>query len=168
MKESKNITILLTTVFSIAFAFVEASVVVYLRHLLGIGFNPPQVSREQVLLLVPGIAFLDPKTALAVIKESQILRVEQFREAATMVMLASIAFLASKGWRDKLAYFLLAFGIWDIFYYIFLRIVINWPQSFADLDIFFLLPVPWIGPVITPLIISSALVLTALLLLKRK
>ena len=168
MQEPKNRTILLVSIFAIAFAFVEASVVVYLRHLLGAGFNPPQVSREQVLLLVPGIAFLDPKTTLAVIKESQILKVEQFREAATIIMLASVAFLATRDWREKLAYFLLAFGIWDIFYYVFLRLVIGWPQSLADLDIFFLLPVPWVGPVITPLIISSVLIPAALLLLKRK
>lgn len=168
MQEPKIRTILLVSIFAIAFAFVEASVVVYLRHLLGASFNPPQVSREQVLLLVPGIAFLDPKTTLAVMKDSQILKVEQFREAATIIMLASVAFLAAKEAREKLAYFLLAFGVWDIFYYVFLRLVIGWPKSLFDSDIFFLLPVPWVGPVITPLIISSVLIFAALLLLKRK
>ena len=155
-------------IFAITFAFVEAAVVVYLRHLLGIGFKPPQVSKEQILFLIPGIAFLDPNTAVSVIRESEILRVEQLREVATIIMFFSVAVLAAKNWREKFAYFLLAFGIWDIFYYVFLRLIIGWPQSFADLDIFFLLPVPWIGPVITPLIVSSVLVLTAFIILKRK
>ncbi|HEY4694566.1 MAG TPA: hypothetical protein VIH52_01220 [Candidatus Nanoarchaeia archaeon] len=168
MITSKTKTILLVIIFAIAFAFVEASVVVYLRHLLGAGFNPPQVSKGQILFLIPGIAFLDPKTAVSVIRESEILRIEQFREAATLVILASVAFLTAKNWWQRLAYFLLAFGVWDIFYYMFLRLTIGWPRSLADLDIFFLLPFPWVGPVITPVAISALLILTSFIILKRK
>ena len=168
MITSKSKTILLIILFAIAFAFVEASVVVYLRHLLGAGFNLPQINKEQILFLVPGIAFLDPKAAVSVIRETAMLRVEQFREAATLVMLASVAFLAAKNGWQRLAYFLFAFGIWDVFYYIFLRLVIGWPGSLADLDIFFLLPFPWVGPVITPVAISALMILTSFIILKRK
>lgn len=124
-----------------AFAFVEASVVVYLRHLLGVSFS--EISKKQVLLLLPGIAFLQPDTALKVIQDSALLNVEMIREAFTLVMLVSVATLAGKKIREQIAYFLLAFGIWDIFYYVFLKLTIGWPKSFSDLDIFFLLPTPW-------------------------
>src|SRR3990167_3507155 len=160
--------ILKVIIFAIAFAFVEAAVVVYLRHLLSTGFTPPQVSKDQVLVLTPGIAFLDPKTALLIIEDSSMLRIEQFREAETLIMLVAVALLAGMGLKDRIAYFLLAFGIWDIFYYIFLKLTIGWPRSFTDLDIFFLLPVPWVGPVITPILISSFFIFAAAVLILRK
>lgn len=142
-------TILKIVIFSIAFAFVEASVVMYLR-----------------LLLLPGIAFLQPQAALKIIQNSALLTTEMIREAGTLIMLGAVAFLAAKGIKRILAFFFLAFGIWDIFYYIFLKLIIGWPVSFTDTDIFFLLPVPWVGPVFVPIIISSALVLGSILYLR--
>lgn len=142
-------TILKVIVFSIAFAFVEASVVVYLR-----------------LLLLPGIAFLQPQAALKILQNSALLTTEMIREAGTLIMLGAVASLAAKGIKRILAFFFLAFGIWDIFYYIFLKLIIGWPVSFTDTDIFFLLPVPWVGPVFVPIIISSALVLGSILYLR--
>lgn len=154
-------------IFAIAFAFVEAAVVVYLRHLLGVNFTPPQVGRSEILFLTPGIAFLEPQTAVKIISNTAILNVERVREAATLVMLASVAALAGKLFWERVAYFFLAFGIWDIFYYIFLRLTIGWPKNFSDLDIFFLLPTPWIGPVYVPLAISSLLIIGSLLYIRR-
>lgn len=154
--------------FAIAFGFVEASVVVYLRQLLGVNFIPPQVDRGEVLFLTPGIAFLEPKTAVKIIKNTDILNVERIREAATLVMLASVAVLADKKIKDRISYFFLAFGIWDIFYYIFLRLTIDWPKTFSDLDIFFLLPAPWVGPVYVPILISSILIFGSLFILVKK
>jgi len=153
-------------VFAIAFAFVEAAVVVYLRHLLGA--VQPQVAREEVLLLIPGIAFLEPQTALKIITNSKLLNVELVREAATLVMLAALAALAAKTLKGIAAFFLLAFGIWDIFYYIFLKLTIGWPASLSDLDTFFLLPFPWVGPVIVPILISSLLTAGSLFYLTRR
>ena len=95
------------------------------------------------------------------------LRVETAREAATIVMLGSIAVIAGKTIRERLAYFFLAFGVWDIFYYFFLRLTIGWPKSFSDLDIFFLLPFPWVGPVFVPVIISALLIGGSLVYLVR-
>ncbi len=152
-------------IFSIAFAYVEASVVVYLRHLLGASFS--DIGKGEVLLLLPGIAFLQPQTALKVIQESSILGMEMVREAATLIMLAAVAVLAAKDFKRIIAFFFLAFGVWDIFYYIFLKITINWPLSLTDPDIFFLLPVPWAGPVFVPLLISSLLVAGSLYYLQR-
>lgn len=149
-----------TSIFAVAFGFVEAAVVVYLRQLLGI--TQPQIAQDEVLFSLPGIAFLEPQTALKIITDSAILRVEMIREAATLVMLASVAFLAGASLKQKTAYFFLAFGIWDIFYYVFLRLTIGWPQTLADLDIFFLLPFPWVGPVFVPVAISAFLILGSL------
>lgn len=159
--------ILHVAIFAIAFGFLEAAVVVYLRHL--VGASGEVINPKEVLFLVPGIAFLEPQTAVKIVTNSQILTVEQIREAATIIMLFSVASLASKNLKQIAAFFFLAFGIWDIFYYVFLRLAINWPASFADYDIFFLLPVPWVGPIVVPVIISLILILSSLLyLLKQK
>ena len=161
-------TILKVLIFAIAFGFVEAAVVVYLRHLLGIGFTPPHIERSEILFLTPGIAFLEPQTVVKIISDTEILNIERLREAATLVVLASVAALIGKTLKEKIAYFLLAFGIWDIFYYVFLKLTIGWPKTFADLDIFFLLPTPWVGPVLVPIAISLVLVIGSLLYLMRK
>lgn len=147
-------------IFAIAFAFVEAAVVIYLRHLLG--STTPAVDKNKILLLLPGIAFLEPETATKIIASSQILNVERIREFATIVMLAAMATLSGRNLREYLAFFFLSFGIWDIFYYVFLRLTIGWPISLSDLDTFFLLPSPWVGPVFVPILISSFLVIVSL------
>jgi len=162
------LTILKVVIFAIAFAFVEAAVVVYLRHLLGFGFTPPHIDRSEILFLTPGVAFLEPQTAVKIISDTALLNIERMREAATLVMLAAIGAIAGKKILDKIAFFFLAFGIWDFFYYIFLKLTIGWPKSFGDLDIFFLLPTPWAGPVIVPILISSTLIIGSLWYLLRK
>jgi hypothetical protein len=48
-----------------------------------------------------------------------------------------------------------SFACWDIAYYAFLKVLDNWPSSLFTRDVYFLIPVTWIGPVITPLIIST-------------
>ena len=163
-----NFTIIKVIVFAIAFGFVEAAVVVYLRHLLGIGFTPPHIERSEILFLTPGIAFLEPQTAVKIIQDTTLLNIERLREAATLLMLAAMAVIAGKKIGEKIAFFFLSFGIWDIFYYIFLKLAIGWPKSFFDLDIFFLLPAPWVGPVLVPIIISLILIVGSLFYLLRK
>ncbi|MBI2327691.1 hypothetical protein HYU92_05235 [Candidatus Curtissbacteria bacterium] len=157
--------IFLVIIFAVAFAFVEAAVVVYLRHLLGSA--QPEVGRNEILLLLPGVTFLEPQTAVKIISDTSLLNVERIREASTLIMLASVAALAAKNLRQRLAFFALAFGIWDIFYYVFLNLTIGWPKSLFDLDVFFLLPTPWAGPVAIPLIISSILITGSLIYLNR-
>ena len=153
-------TIFKVIIFAVSFAFVETAVVVYLRHLLG--STQLTVSREETLFLVPGIAFLEPQTAVKIIANTAILNMERIREGATLVILASVATLAGKTLKEKASYFFLSFGIWDIFYYVFLRLTIDWPKSFGDIDVFFLLPTPWVGPVLVPLAISSILIILSL------
>lgn len=116
--------------FSIAMGFLEAAVVVYLRLLFyPTGFQFP---------LVP----LDARTSI----------VEIFREAATIVMLVGVGALAGKNLQQRVAFFLLAFAVWDLFYYVFLKVVLNWPSSWLTWDILFLIPAPWVGPVLSVVI----------------
>lgn len=159
-------TVYIVFIFALAFAFLEAAVVVYLRHLLGAA-QEDIVPSGDILLLLPGIAFLEPQTAVKVIADTALLNIERVREAATIVMLLSVAFLAGARLWERVAYFFFAFGIWDIFYYVFLRLIIGWPTSPSDSDVFFLLPVPWVGPVFVPILISSVLVAGSLFYIRR-
>ena len=141
-----------TALYAIAMAFVEASVVVYLRAL----YYPDRFvlpSTRRFLYFYHG----EPPGLLPALPPLH-LRVEIVREAATMVMLAAVGWLAGTARRDRLAYFLFAFGLWDIFYYVFLRITLGWPQSLGTVDLLFLIPVPWVGPVWMPLLASLVFV----------
>jgi hypothetical protein len=132
------------TVFSIAMAFLESAVVVYLRALYyPEGFAFPLKEMDSTLALT-----------------------ELIREAATMVMLASVAVLSSRKVSVGVAWFIYAFAIWDIFYYVFLWLLIGWPQSFFTWDILFLLPVMWTGPVLAPVINSLTMILLAALIVR--
>lgn len=152
--------ILKVAIFAIAFGFVEAAVVAYLHHLVGL--TQRDVKPEEILFLAPGVAFLEPQTAVRIIRDTALFNVERIREGATLIMLAAVAALSGRKLGDRIAFFFLVFGIWDIFYYIFLRLIIGWPMTLFDLDIFFLLPTPWVGPVLVPIVISSILVLGSL------
>jgi hypothetical protein len=84
--------------------------------------------------------------------------VELVREAATLLMLAMVGILAGRTWRGRLAYAAIAFGFWDILYYVFLRIMTGWPASLFDWDILFLIPLPWWGPVLAPVSIALLMI----------
>jgi hypothetical protein len=86
------------------------------------------------------------------------------REAATIIMLAGIGILSGKNPTQRFALFLYSFAIWDIFYYVFLKVLLNWPESLFTWDILFLIPLPWVGPVICPCIISLSMILLAIVL----
>jgi hypothetical protein len=86
--------------------------------------------------------------------------VEMVREAATLVMLLTVGMLAGRTWPVRLGYSAIAFGVWDILYYVFLAVMTGWPTSVLDWDILFLLPLPWWGPVIAP--VSIAMLMIAL------
>jgi hypothetical protein len=84
--------------------------------------------------------------------------VELVREAATLVMLLTVGLLAGKNWRSRLGYTAVAFGVWGVFYYIFLKVMCGWPNSLADWDILFLIPLPWWGPVWAPVSIALLMI----------
>jgi hypothetical protein len=124
-------------VFAVAMAWVEASVVLYLRVLVD-RLQPYQA---------------DPLPHFGGLGGAEIVR-----EAATLAMLLAAGWLAGANPRTRLAYGAFAFGVWDIFYYVFLIPLTGWPTSLLDWDILFLIPLPWWGPVIAPVFISLMMI----------
>lgn len=93
--------------------------------------------------------------------------VELVREAATLVMLFAVGSLAGRTWRSRLGYAAVAFGVWDVFYYVFLKTISDWPASLFDWDILFLLPLPWWGPVIAPMCIAVLMIVAGTIATRR-
>jgi hypothetical protein len=85
--------------------------------------------------------------------------VEIVREAATMIMLATVGVIAGRNLVSRLGYALIAFGVWDIFYYVFLVPMTGWPNSLLDWDILFLIPLPWWGPILAPMSIAVLMII---------
>jgi hypothetical protein len=150
--------------FGISFGYVEAAVVVYLRTIyepvrLRVNPNPttddlfPLITREQLRVAAPG--------------RVRLVGAEIVREAATLLMLSGVA-LATAGSRKLwLPAFALAFGTWDLFYYVFLKMLVGWPASLLTWDVLFLIPVPWAAPVLAPVIVSVTIIVTGLVALCR-
>jgi hypothetical protein len=120
-------------------AWVESAVVFYLRSMIN-RIDPHQP--DPFPMLDAGFGW-----------------VELVREFATMVMLLAVGWLAGRSHRARLGYFALGFGVWDIAYYAFLKMMCGWPHSWLDWDVLFLLPLPWWGPVLAPVLISLMLIL---------
>lgn len=153
--------LLLGAIFATAFGFLEAAVVVYLRA--GIGLLPEAGVK---LAYAGGPAAPYQQTNLLNGLSNHLLHIEVMREATTMVMLASVALLASARARGRWAMFLWTFAIWDIVYYAGLRVLVRWPASLRETDVLFLIPVPWLAPVWFPVIVSG-LMIVVLLVTKR-
>jgi hypothetical protein len=132
--------------FAVAMAYVESAVVVYLRTIYyphGFGFP--------LVLLPPGMV-----------------AIEMGREVATLVVLLGVAMLGGADRWDRVLVFCVGFGVWDIAYYIWLWVFLRWPPSLFTWDVLFLIPVPWIGPVVAPVVVSVVLVVGALLLMRKR
>lgn len=141
--------------FAIAFGYLEAAVVVYLRSI----YQPIRSSLHPEI----GADSLFPMITLEDLRErggdlERQLYIELGREAATLVMLMTVAWGACRSRRECFAMFAFLFGVWDIFYYVFLHAVIGWPATVTEWDILFLLPTVWAGPVLTPVLVSVALI----------
>ena len=145
-------------VFGAAFGYVEAAVVHYLRRIIGVG-SEYQVGAGTVHLDLGFIAFVSPQRAVLI--DPGLVGVETAREAATLVMLAAVAVVAGGPLRRRVAAFFIAFAVWDLTYYVFLRVLDAWPSSLATLDVYFLIPVTWVGPVATPVVASSVVLVVA-------
>ena len=152
-------TLIISGLFGIAFGFVEASVVVYLRAAVGLlpgyGGTLADVARLSSDIYQQAQILSElPKSLLAV---------EFFREAAAMIMLLSIALVAVKSLRGRWAIFLWTFAVWDIFYYFGLWVTVRWPSSPLTPDVLFLIPVPWFSQVWFPILISALTMIAVVL-----
>lgn len=140
--------VLLVVLFSMAFAYIESAVVVYLRAIFyPAGFIFPIADFSQMAGAMP------------------FLLTEMGREAATLVIILTGALLIGKDVRRRWAWFLVIFAVWDIFYYVWLKVLLNWPASVLDWDILFLMPAVWAGPVLAPVITSCVMLWIAWVLL---
>ena len=124
------------TIYAIAMGYLESAVVIYLR----------QSAFGNSTQLFP-FKFLEP----------QLGGVELIRESATIIMLLSVGYLAGKNRFQQWMFFVFTFAVWDIFYYVFLRLFTGWPATLGDFDVLFLFPVIWVSPVICPILISLLL-----------
>lgn len=122
----------------------EGAVVVYLRDLCyPEGFSFPLKEMPRRLLLI-----------------------EIVREAATILLLLGIAQLAQRRPVRRFAVFAFCFGVWDITYYLALKAFLGWPPSLFTWDVLFLIPLPWTGPVLAPVLVSLALIAAGVAILR--
>jgi len=132
------------TAYAVAMAYLESTIVVYLRRLYyPRGFDFPLIIIDTPTLLL-----------------------ELGREAATIVMLATVGIAAGRTSVGKFAYFLYMFGVWDIFYYVWLKVFLDWPASLLTWDVLFLIPVPWVGPALAPVTVAVTMMGMGLILLR--
>ena len=127
--------------FAIAMAYVESATVVYIRRIYGI---------SDLMLDIPPF---DPVIA----------SIEAGREMATLVMLMAVGWAVGKTLQSRISFTFFTFGIWDIFYYCWLWLFIGWPNSLLSSDILFLMPLPWWGPVIAPVLVACLMVVGGIL-----
>ncbi len=148
--------------FGMSFGYVEAAVVVYLRSIytpLRVHFYPGLPTGELFpLLSLEQLRSLGPEHPAR-------LKIELAREFATLLMLAGVALAVARNVREWTAAFVTCFGIWDLTFYLWLKMLLAWPASLLTWDILFLLPVPWVGPVLAPVIVSASMIYAGLLLL---
>ena len=146
--EGGAVRLCLLIAFGAAFAYIESSVVVYLRAIF---------YREGFAFPIANFASMEGATRFVLI--------EIGREAATLVLIVSSAWLMARSLRHRVAYFLIIFAVWDIFYYVWLKLLLDWPASLLDWDILFLIPAVWAGPVLAPLVTTAVMLWLAIVLL---
>jgi len=132
-------------VYALAMAYAEAAAVVYLRRVFG------------VVDLLRDRAAYDPRIAA----------IEIGRETSTLVMLLALGFAAGRSRQARLGFALFAFGTWDVLYYVWLKVLLGWPESLTTQDVLFLIPLPWWGPVIAPVLVAVLLLALGALLVVR-
>ncbi len=138
----------IAVIFSIAFGYIEAAVVVYLREI----FYPEGFTFPIIIFGAEPVW-------------RRLLITEIGREAATIVLIFTGAWLFGKNRQQRFAYFLIIFAVWDIFYYVWLKVLLDWPATIMEWDILFLIPIAWASPVLYPVIISIVMLAFAMVIL---
>jgi hypothetical protein len=128
-------------IFATAMGFLEAIVLVYVREIYyPEGFNFPLKTMSEWMIVM-----------------------ELARELCTLFMLGAVAWISGKIFLQRLSVFLFIFGVWDIVYYVALKIFLGWPESLFTWDILFLIPITWVAPVLAPVICSFIMIIIALI-----
>jgi hypothetical protein len=140
---SFRMTTVVVLAYAVAMAYLEAAVVVYLQLALG----------SHVGAIFP----LRPA-----LEAGDLVAIEVGREAATLAMIGAVGTLVGRTWLERLAWSAVVFGVWDIGYYAWLHVFSGWPPALDTFDLLFLLPVPWAGPIWSPVVVSVALVAVGL------
>jgi hypothetical protein len=156
-------TVAALLLFGISFGYVEAAVVVYLRGIyepLRQRISPRPPNELFPLITTKQLQDSGPENTRRLITELG-------REAATILMLGAIALAVTSNPQQWFAAFLVAFGTWDIFFYVFLKLLIGWPASLLTWDLLFLIPLPWVGPVLAPVIVAASFIGCGLFVLYR-
>lgn len=139
-------TLFWLVILGVSFGFIEAIAVVYLRVISG------STVQTQVISSLP----------------QRITNAEMIREFWTLILLLSLSFTAAKSWKERFAVFFFTFAVWDIVYYIGLKLIDNWPNSLFTQDVVFLLPIPWYSQIWFPVLVNSLLIIAVLLRNKEK
>ncbi len=142
--------LMIALAFSVAFAYIESAVVVYLRAI----FYPDGFTFPLAMFDLTNLGRRLGFTEIG-------------REAATLVLIVTAAWLFGGNRQERVAYFLLIFAVWDIFYYAWLRVLLDWPASMMDWDVLFLIPRLWASAVLYPVLVSIAMVALAVVILYR-
>src|ERR1700733_14150301 len=141
--------------FGISFGYVEAAVVVYLRALydpIRARLHPERGPHDFFPLITP------QQLADAGPENPRRLAIEIGREAATMLMLGAVALAVARNLQEWMAALVIVFGVWDIAFYAFLKLMIHWPETLGTWDILFLIPLPWVGPVWAPVLVALSMI----------
>jgi hypothetical protein len=149
--------------FGVSFGYVEAAVVVYLRAIydpIRRELHPERRPNDLFPLITSG------QLASAGPENPRRLAIELGREAATMLMLAAVALAVARNFQQWISAFAIVFGVWDISFYAFLKLMIHWPDSLNSWDILFLIPLPWVGPVWAPVLVALSMIVCGLIALK--
>jgi hypothetical protein len=149
--------------FGISFGYLEAAVVVYLRALydpIRARLHPERGPHELFPLITPR------QLAAAGPENPRRLAIEIGREASTMIMLGAVALAVARNLHQWIAAFAVVFGVWDICFYAFLRLLIHWPESLSTWDILFLIPLPWVGPIWAPVLVAFSMIVCGLISLR--
>ena len=139
--KSLFLKIVYISLFAISLGYIETAVVIYLR-----------------MQYFPNVFYFTLNNVIP----NNVLIIEIFREISTIAIFLSMAAISTKKFIERFASFLLIFALWDIFYYIFLKIILGWPVSILDKDILFLIPIPWVAPVLAPIIVSVTFIILSI------
>jgi hypothetical protein len=155
----------LLVLFGIAFGYVEAAAVVYIRVM----YEPihqrffSDGASDDLFPLVPTEQWAG--AAPAPLRQPFL---EFGREFGTVLLVALVAAATARRAAPWFASFLLTFGVWDLTYYLWLWVLIGWPHTLGDWDLIFAAPLPWVGPVLAPLVVAAVMIGTASLFFWRE